>query len=343
LVSGVRCALLENLPKFIKHLSDKVVDETVCEKVFAGFTDEDAFLRELTLKSTLLFAPKLSQRAHQALLKHLSKLQIDEEPAIRANTTILLGNVAGYLAEATAKRVLLNAFTRALRDAFPPARTAGLMALAATTSYYEPGEIAGRVLPAVAPLTADIEKEVRQRAFTCLETFIELMKKHSALLERGPEAAAAAAAADKELRRQKERANVAGGGGGKQPRLSGNVLSWAVNAAAKRIAGGGMDIVGGGDREQSGRAANAEEEAAARGVDMGAKAFSSGKGLSHPPHTASAIAHTRPAKGLFPLTVYSYTLRETDTFFFIVPELGLDALREHGVFRDAHQRVAGQP
>jgi SCY1-like protein 1 len=302
LVSGVRCALLENLPKFIKHLSDKVVDETVYEKVFAGFTDEDAFLRELTLKSTLLFAPKLSQRAHQALLKHLSKLQIDEEPAIRANTTILLGNVAGYLAEATAKRVLLNAFTRALRDAFPPARTAGLMALAATTSYYEPGEIAGRVLPAVAPLTADIEKEVRQRAFTCLETFIELMKKHSALLERGPEAAAAAAAADKELRRQKERANVAGGGGGKQPRLSGNVLSWAVNAAAKRIAGGGMDIVGGGDREQSGRAANAEEEAAARGVDMGAKAFSSGKGLSHPPHTASAIAHTRPAKGRLPST-----------------------------------------
>ena len=60
-------------------------------------------------------------------------------------------------------------------------------------------------------------------------------------------------------------------------------------------------------------------------------------------HTPPAIAHTRPAKGLFPLTVYSYTLRETDTFFFIVPELGLDALREHGVFCDAHQRVAGQP
>ena len=46
----------------------------------------------------------------------------NEEPAIRANTTILLGNVARFLAEATAKRVLLNAFTRALRDQFPPAR-----------------------------------------------------------------------------------------------------------------------------------------------------------------------------------------------------------------------------
>ena len=116
----LRVALLENLGKFSRHLSDKCVDETVYERVATGFTDEDAFLRELTLKSALVLAPKLSQSKHQSLLKHLSKLQVDEEPAIRANTTILLGNVADYLAEATAKRVLLNAFTRALRDPFPP-------------------------------------------------------------------------------------------------------------------------------------------------------------------------------------------------------------------------------
>lgn len=52
--------------------------------------------------------------------------QVDEEPPIRANTTILLGNLAQYLGEATQKRVLLNAFTRALKDGFPPARVAGL-------------------------------------------------------------------------------------------------------------------------------------------------------------------------------------------------------------------------
>lgn len=52
--------------------------------------------------------------------------QVDEEPPIRANTTILLGNLAPHLSEATQKRVLLNAFTRALKDTFPPARIAGL-------------------------------------------------------------------------------------------------------------------------------------------------------------------------------------------------------------------------
>jgi SCY1-like protein 1 len=75
----------------------------------------------------LVIAPKLSQRTLTgSLLKHLSKLQVDEEPAIRTNTTILLGNIASHLNEATRKRVLINAFTvRALRDGFAPARGAG--------------------------------------------------------------------------------------------------------------------------------------------------------------------------------------------------------------------------
>ena len=58
--------------------------------------------------------------------------QVDEEPPIRANTTILLGNLAEHLSEATQKRVLLNAFTRALKDLFPPARVAGLRVRACT-------------------------------------------------------------------------------------------------------------------------------------------------------------------------------------------------------------------
>ncbi|EFJ18523.1 hypothetical protein SELMODRAFT_419936 [Selaginella moellendorffii] len=58
----------------------------------------------------------------------LSKLQsdafqVDEEPAIRTNTTILLGNIAGLLNDSTRKRVLINAFTvRAPRDGFAPAK-----------------------------------------------------------------------------------------------------------------------------------------------------------------------------------------------------------------------------
>lgn len=52
-------------------------------------------------------------------------------------------------------QVLLNAFGRALKDSFPPARIAALRALVATVKYYSPDEMSLRALPAVAPLCID--------------------------------------------------------------------------------------------------------------------------------------------------------------------------------------------
>ncbi|KAK8575804.1 hypothetical protein V6N12_063458 [Hibiscus sabdariffa] len=146
--------------------------------VATGFSDTSAFLRELTLKSMLLLAPKLSQRnLSGSLLKYLSKLQVDEEPAIRTNTTILLGNIASYLNEGTRKRVLINAFTvRALRDTFSPARGAGVMALCATSSYYDTNEIATRILPNIVVLTIDPDSDVRSKVFQAVDQFLQILK-----------------------------------------------------------------------------------------------------------------------------------------------------------------------
>ena len=45
--------------------------------VTTGFSDSNAYLRELTLKSMLVLAPKLTQRTlNQSLLKFLAKLQV---------------------------------------------------------------------------------------------------------------------------------------------------------------------------------------------------------------------------------------------------------------------------
>jgi SCY1-like protein 1 len=155
--------------------------------VATGFADTSAFLRELTLKSMLVIAPKLSQRTLTgSLLKHLSKLQVDEEPAIRTNTTILLGNIASHLNEATRKRVLINAFTvRALRDGFAPARGAGIMALMATTEYYDATEIATRILPHLVVLTVDSDSDVRTKAFQATEVFLQAVKTYHSKLNAG--------------------------------------------------------------------------------------------------------------------------------------------------------------
>ncbi|KAF3452441.1 hypothetical protein FNV43_RR02874 [Rhamnella rubrinervis] len=177
---AIRVSLLQHIDQFGESLSAQIVDEQVYPHVATGFSDTSAFLRELTLKSMLVLAPKLSQRTISgSLLKHLSKLQVDEEPAIRTNTTILLGNIANYLNEGTRKRVLINAFTvRALRDTFSPARGAGIMALCATSSYYDMTEIATRILPNVVVLTIDPDSDVRSKAFQAVDQFLQIAKQY---------------------------------------------------------------------------------------------------------------------------------------------------------------------
>ncbi|TYI83539.1 hypothetical protein E1A91_D05G300000v1 [Gossypium mustelinum] len=178
---AVRVALLQHIDQFGESLSAQVVDEQVYPHVATGFADTSAFLRELTLKSMLILAPKLSQRTLSgSLLKYLSKLQVDEEPAIRTNTTILLGNIASYLNEGTRKRVLINAFTvRALRDTFSPARGAGVMALCATSSYYDMTEIATRILPNIVVLIIDPDSDVRSKAFQAVYQFLQIVKQYN--------------------------------------------------------------------------------------------------------------------------------------------------------------------
>ncbi|XP_047342767.1 probable inactive serine/threonine-protein kinase scy1 [Impatiens glandulifera] len=177
---AIRTSLL-HIEQFGESLSAQIVDEQVYPHVATGFTDNSAFLRELTLKSMLVLAPKLSQRTISgSLLKFLSKLQVDDEPAIRTNTTILLGNIASYLNEGTRKRVLINAFTaRALRDTFSPARGAGVMALCATSSHYDSTEIATRILPNIVVLIIDPDSDVRLKAFEAVNQFMQIVKQHN--------------------------------------------------------------------------------------------------------------------------------------------------------------------
>ncbi|WOK95872.1 putative inactive serine/threonine-protein kinase scy1 isoform X4 [Canna indica] len=184
---SIRVALLQHIDQFGESLSSQIVDEQVFPHVANGFADTSAFLRELTLKSMLVLAPKLSQRTISgSLLKYLSKLQVDEEPAIRTNTTILLGNIASYLNEATRKRVLINAFTvRALRDTFSPARAAGIMALSATISYYDMTEVATRILPNIVVLTIDPDGDVRTKAFQAIDQFLHIAKQYHEKLVTG--------------------------------------------------------------------------------------------------------------------------------------------------------------
>ena len=54
------------------------------------------------------------------VMRHFAKLQVDEEPAIRTNTTICLGKIAQHIDASTRQNVLIAAFARSLKDPTPP-------------------------------------------------------------------------------------------------------------------------------------------------------------------------------------------------------------------------------
>ncbi|PLW44096.1 hypothetical protein PCASD_04875 [Puccinia coronata f. sp. avenae] len=175
---AIRLSLLELLPQYVDHLDRSVVVEKIWPNVLTGFTDTVPIIREATVKSVLLLAPKLSERIlNNDLLRHLAKTQMDVEPGIRTNTCILLGRLSKSLSLSTCRKVLVPAFTRSVRDPFTPARIAGLMALMATVEYYEPEDLVGKVIPGMAICLLDKERTVRDQAFKALDMFLERVRK----------------------------------------------------------------------------------------------------------------------------------------------------------------------
>eukprot|EP00842_Homolaphlyctis_polyrhiza_P001147 jgi/Hompol1/2032/HPOL_005047-RA len=182
---AIRVTLCENLSDYVVHLTPKLVSD----KIFPNL----AIVRESTLKAVLVIIPKASISAKTAmytfttilanlailivqiklseriingeLLRYLARLQADEEPGIRTNTTICIGKMASSISESVRKKVLATAFIRSLHDPFPPARRAGLLALSgkyiissSTIEYYDPAELVQKIVPSISPLLLDPEK-----------------------------------------------------------------------------------------------------------------------------------------------------------------------------------------
>ena len=85
-------------------------------------------------------------------------MQNDPEASIRTNTCILIGRLGPTLGYNTKRKVLVPAFSKALKDPFVHARVAGLMAFMATSDCFEVDDVAGKVIPSIASATLDKEK-----------------------------------------------------------------------------------------------------------------------------------------------------------------------------------------
>lgn len=171
---STRMALLENLSLYAERMDNRVVVDKLWPNLITGFNDSVPVIREATLKAILPLAPKLSDRIlNNDLLRVLARTQVDPEPGIRTNTTILLGRLVPHLSVSTRKKVLIPAFSRSLKDQFVHARVAGLMALMATGDSFDHEDCARHVLPAVTPCMVDKEKLVRDQADKAVKMFFE--------------------------------------------------------------------------------------------------------------------------------------------------------------------------
>ncbi|XP_035226056.1 N-terminal kinase-like protein, partial [Stegodyphus dumicola] len=178
---ATRVKLLQQVELFIDHIQPSVINNQIFPNIAQGFLDTNPTIRDHTIKCMLYLAPKLNyQNLNEEMLKHFARLQSkDEQGGIRTNTTVCLGKIASYLHPQTRKKVLISAFLRALRDPFPPARTAAILALSATEHYYSINDCATKVLPALCHFTVDSEKSIRDHAFKAIAGFLSKLEKVS--------------------------------------------------------------------------------------------------------------------------------------------------------------------
>jgi SCY1-like protein 1 len=158
-----------------------------------GFTDTVVILREATIRATSQLSDKVkplhqvaesnSEASQQLndrilnndLLRHLARLQSDQEASIRTNACILVGRLGPTLGYNTKRKVLVPAFTKALKDPFVHARVAGLMGFMATIDCFELEELASKVIPSMSFTLVDTERLVTfgfiEPAFVFAEPF----------------------------------------------------------------------------------------------------------------------------------------------------------------------------
>mmetsp|Transcript_36872 Transcript_36872/g.84166 ORF Transcript_36872/g.84166 Transcript_36872/m.84166 type:complete len:812 (+) Transcript_36872:184-2619(+) len=176
---GVRGAILQKISLLESQMDKSSINASVFEPMCSGFTDSSGPLRELTLKSTVVLVPKLNPTNLEKLTRYLVRMQADPEASIRTNTVIFIGKIAPNLTEMSRQKLILPAFTRAMKDPFTPCRLSALRAVISCKEYFSQRDVADKVLPSVVPYTLDAANDVRSEAFGVVDALLVGLREES--------------------------------------------------------------------------------------------------------------------------------------------------------------------
>ncbi|XP_050528377.1 N-terminal kinase-like protein [Daktulosphaira vitifoliae] len=171
---STRVMLLNHIELYASRLKSDVLNTNIFPLLVSGLADASPTIRELTVRSMIHIASKLNHNnLNVELMRHFARLQMkDDQGSIRTNTTVCLGKIAQHLDPKIRSKILASAFSRALKDPFPPSRIAGVSAFSATQQYYPLIEVSSRVLPTLCLITLDPEKNVRDIVFQTIKGFL---------------------------------------------------------------------------------------------------------------------------------------------------------------------------
>ncbi|KAI7690161.1 hypothetical protein SSS_04948 [Sarcoptes scabiei] len=178
---SIRSKLLKEIDEYIGYTANNIVNEQIFPQLLSGFLDSNPVIREQSVKSIFVLAPKLTaQNLNEEVIKHLSRLQMkDPEGGIRTNSIICLGKIASYLQPHTRQNIMLPLFARSLKDPFSPSRVASIQSLVATSNFFTLRDCTTKVMPALCIHLMDPEKQVRDQAFIALKNFLSRIERFS--------------------------------------------------------------------------------------------------------------------------------------------------------------------
>ena len=182
---AVRCSLLYALPNIANKISIDNINTRIFDATLFGLNDSLLAMREATLKGLISLTDKLNDKnLNDKLIKSLTRLQSDPEPALRCNTTIFLGKIASQIKEDVRNRMLLPSIIKGLRDDFPHSRLASLKAMIACLTYINETTICTQVLPILSLCLIDPDSMVRDQAFIALNSLTQKLSLYSEVLRQ---------------------------------------------------------------------------------------------------------------------------------------------------------------
>eukprot|EP00531_Pseudo-nitzschia_arenysensis_P006514 CAMPEP_0116135868 /NCGR_PEP_ID=MMETSP0329-20121206/11422_1 /TAXON_ID=697910 /ORGANISM="Pseudo-nitzschia arenysensis, Strain B593" /LENGTH=822 /DNA_ID=CAMNT_0003630701 /DNA_START=114 /DNA_END=2582 /DNA_ORIENTATION=+ len=183
---GVRSILLNTVGFLTRTLDKSALNSSVFEPLCSGFNDSSPVLREMTLKATQELVQYLNAPNVEKLSRYLVRLQSDAETSLRTSAVVFIAKIAPHLSDMSRQKMLLPAYSRSMKDPFPPCRLSALQSLMQSKELFTKQDLAVKVMPCIMPLLLDPMTDVRKKAFKVVKDFLgEIQKESNLMTERG--------------------------------------------------------------------------------------------------------------------------------------------------------------